>query len=166
MEREDSFTLWGKKSLLVCSTLLFYFFKDMVPFGFIWIIDIKAGETKIHLLCLFKSLQGQCNASPSLSLIKCLQFILINKSLQSQPIKLDVSTESQHRPFLQAFCKRLMALLLCSGPGGNNAAAAGISQSQSRAMIAAAARRRDSSHNELYYEEVEHDRRVRKRKAR
>lgn len=41
-----------------------------------------------------------------------------------------------------------------------------MSQSQSRAMIAAAARRRDSSHNELYYEEAEHERRVRKRKAR
>ncbi len=52
-----------------------------------------------------------------------------------------------------------------SGPGGNNAAA-GIAQSQSRAMIAAAARHRDSSHNELYYEEAEHERRVRKRRAR
>nr|KAF6305060.1 VANGL planar cell polarity protein 1 [Pipistrellus kuhlii] len=39
------------------------------------------------------------------------------------------------------------------GPGNN---AAG----QSRAMIAAAARRRDSSHNELYYEEAEHERRA------
>ncbi|MBN3298275.1 VANG1 protein, partial [Amia calva] len=45
------------------------------------------------------------------------------------------------------------------GPGNN-------ATSQSRAMIAAAARRRDSSHNELYYEEADHDRRVRKRKAR
>lgn len=33
-------------------------------------------------------------------------------------------------------------------------------------MIAAAARRRDTSHNELYYEEAEHERRVRKRRAR
>ncbi|KAF6294034.1 VANGL planar cell polarity protein 1 [Rhinolophus ferrumequinum] len=31
---------------------------------------------------------------------------------------------------------------------------------QSRAMIAAAARRRDSSHNELYYEEADHERRA------
>lgn len=37
---------------------------------------------------------------------------------------------------------------------------------QSRAMIAAAARRRDSSHNELYYEEADHERRVKKRRAR
>ncbi|XP_068079456.1 vang-like protein 1 isoform X2 [Danio rerio] len=37
---------------------------------------------------------------------------------------------------------------------------------QSRAKMAAAARQRDTSHNELYYEEAEHDRRVRKRKAR
>ncbi|XP_034410765.1 vang-like protein 1 isoform X1 [Cyclopterus lumpus] len=51
------------------------------------------------------------------------------------------------------------------GPG-NNAPAAGLAHSQSRAMIAAAARRRDTSHNELYYEEAEHERRVRKRKAR
>ncbi|XP_059905280.1 vang-like protein 1 [Gadus macrocephalus] len=41
-----------------------------------------------------------------------------------------------------------------------------MAHSQSRAMIAAAARRRDASHNELYYEEAEHERRVRKRKAR
>ncbi|KAM9766657.1 vang-like protein 1 isoform 3-T3 [Menidia menidia] len=55
------------------------------------------------------------------------------------------------------------------GPGNNataTAAAAGLAHSQSRAMIAAAARRRDTSHNELYYEEAEHERRVRKRKAR
>lgn len=37
---------------------------------------------------------------------------------------------------------------------------------QSRAKIAAAARQRDTSHNELYYDEAEHDRRVRKRRAR
>ncbi len=37
---------------------------------------------------------------------------------------------------------------------------------QSRAKIAAAARQRDTSHNELYYEEAEHDRRVRKRRSR
>ncbi|CAF92656.1 unnamed protein product [Tetraodon nigroviridis] len=40
------------------------------------------------------------------------------------------------------------------------------STGQSRAMIAAAARRRDNSHNELYYEEAEMERRIRKRKAR
>ncbi|KAG7467308.1 hypothetical protein MATL_G00151970 [Megalops atlanticus] len=45
------------------------------------------------------------------------------------------------------------------GPGNNGAG-------QSRAMIAAAARRRDTSHNELYYEEADHERRVRKRRAR
>uniref|UniRef100_A0A8C7QQ29 VANGL planar cell polarity protein 1 n=1 Tax=Oncorhynchus mykiss TaxID=8022 RepID=A0A8C7QQ29_ONCMY len=37
---------------------------------------------------------------------------------------------------------------------------------QPRAMISAAARRRDATHNELYYEEADHDRRVRKRRAR
>ncbi|XP_077370476.1 vang-like protein 1 isoform X2 [Festucalex cinctus] len=50
------------------------------------------------------------------------------------------------------------------GPG--NSTAAGVAHSQSRAMIAAAAHCRDSSHNELYYEEAEHERRVRKRRAR
>ncbi|XP_070400299.1 vang-like protein 1 isoform X1 [Nothobranchius furzeri] len=55
---------------------------------------------------------------------------------------------------------------LLDSPGNNAAASAGLAQSQSRAMIAAAARRRDTSHNELYYEEVEHEKRVRKRKAR
>lgn len=53
-----------------------------------------------------------------------------------------------------------------TGPGPGNNPAAGLAHSQSRAMIAAAARRRDTSHNELYYEEAEHERRVRKRKAR
>ncbi|KAF3857398.1 hypothetical protein F7725_009257 [Dissostichus mawsoni] len=33
-----------------------------------------------------------------------------------------------------------------------------MAHSQSRAMIAAAARRRDTSHNELYYEDAEHER--------
>ena len=51
-------------------------------------------------------------------------------------------------------------------PGPGNNAPVGMAHSQSRAMIAAAARRRDASHNELYYEEAEHERRVRKRKAR
>ncbi|KAM9485361.1 vang-like protein 1 [Salvelinus alpinus] len=50
------------------------------------------------------------------------------------------------------------------GPAGGS----GGSQvgGQSRAMISAAARRRDATHNELYYEEADHDRRVRKRRAR
>ncbi|KAM6985274.1 vang-like protein 1 [Aplochiton taeniatus] len=54
-----------------------------------------------------------------------------------------------------------------AGPGNTGGSQAGSQTgSQSRAMIAAAARRRDSAHNELYYEEADHDRRVRKRRAR
>ncbi|XP_070979648.1 vang-like protein 1 isoform X2 [Oncorhynchus clarkii lewisi] len=51
-----------------------------------------------------------------------------------------------------------------AGPAGGS----GGSQvgGQPRAMISAAARRRDATHNELYYEEADHDRRVRKRRAR
>lgn len=41
-----------------------------------------------------------------------------------------------------------------------------LNQGRSRAMFAAAARRRDSSHNDRFYDEVEYERRVRKRKAR
>ncbi|XP_076457838.1 vang-like protein 2-B [Babylonia areolata] len=41
-----------------------------------------------------------------------------------------------------------------------------VSQGRSRAMFAAAARRRDSGHNDRFYDEVEYERRVRKRKAR
>uniref|UniRef100_A0A8C2ZQQ4 Vang-like protein n=1 Tax=Cyclopterus lumpus TaxID=8103 RepID=A0A8C2ZQQ4_CYCLU len=37
---------------------------------------------------------------------------------------------------------------------------------QSRAMVTAAAKRKDSAHNELYYEEADYERRVRKRRAR
>ncbi|KAL8202437.1 UNVERIFIED_CONTAM: Vang-like protein 1 [Gekko kuhli] len=50
-------------------------------------------------------------------------------------------------------------MYFAEGPDNN---AAG----QSRAMIAAAAHHRDSGHNELYYEEADHERRVRKRRAR
>ncbi|XP_012681974.1 vang-like protein 1 [Clupea harengus] len=60
--------------------------------------------------------------------------------------------------------KHLAGLKVYNVDGPGNNATAG--QSQSRAMIAAAARRRDTSHNELYYEEADHERRVRKRKAR
>ncbi|XP_067116944.1 vang-like protein 1 isoform X2 [Osmerus mordax] len=62
--------------------------------------------------------------------------------------------------------KHLAGLKVYNVDGPGNNAAAGLAHSQSRAMIAAAARRRDTSHNELYYEEAEHERRVRKRKAR
>lgn len=53
-----------------------------------------------------------------------------------------------------------MHFFVWSGPGSDAAA------SQSRAKIAAAARQRDASHNEVYYEEADYERRVRKRKAR
>ncbi|CAL8322311.1 unnamed protein product [Merluccius merluccius] len=48
----------------------------------------------------------------------------------------------------------------------HTAGAQPANSSQSRAMVAAAAKRKDSAHNELYYEEADHDRRVRKRRAR
>ncbi|XP_064874891.1 vang-like protein 1 [Oncorhynchus nerka] len=62
--------------------------------------------------------------------------------------------------------KHLAGLKVYNVDGPGNNAATGSAHSQSRAMIAAAARRRDTNHNELYYEEAEHERRVRKRKAR
>lgn len=62
--------------------------------------------------------------------------------------------------------KHLAGLKVYNVDGPGNNAAAGLAHSQSRAMIAAAARRRDTSHNELYYEDAEHERRVRKRRAR
>ncbi|XP_042305739.1 vang-like protein 1 isoform X2 [Sceloporus undulatus] len=57
--------------------------------------------------------------------------------------------------------KHMAGLKVYSVDGPDNNAAG-----QSRAMIAAAAHRRDSSHNELYYEEADYERRVRKRRAR
>uniref|UniRef100_A0A673AXT3 VANGL planar cell polarity protein 1 n=1 Tax=Sphaeramia orbicularis TaxID=375764 RepID=A0A673AXT3_9TELE len=41
-----------------------------------------------------------------------------------------------------------------------------LNNSSSRAMVAAANKRKDSAHNELYYEEADYERRVRKRRAR
>uniref|UniRef100_A0A3Q2XSS8 Vang-like protein n=1 Tax=Hippocampus comes TaxID=109280 RepID=A0A3Q2XSS8_HIPCM len=49
---------------------------------------------------------------------------------------------------------------------GSAAGAQPANGNQSQAMIAAAAKRKDSAHNELYYEEADYERRVRKRKAR
>ncbi|XP_054858098.1 vang-like protein 1 [Eublepharis macularius] len=57
--------------------------------------------------------------------------------------------------------KHMAGLKVYSVDGPDNSTAG-----QSRAMIAAAAHRRDSSHNELYYEEADHEHRVRKRRAR
>ncbi|KAG7257057.1 hypothetical protein CRUP_035539 [Coryphaenoides rupestris] len=45
-----------------------------------------------------------------------------------------------------------------AGPG-STVGSQSANSSQSRAMIAAAAKRKDSAHNELYYEEADHDRR-------
>ncbi|XP_061547614.1 vang-like protein 1 [Phycodurus eques] len=49
---------------------------------------------------------------------------------------------------------------------GSAAGAPPANGNQSQATIAAAAKRKDSAHNELYYEEADYERRVRKRKAR
>lgn len=49
---------------------------------------------------------------------------------------------------------------------GNTAGAQPGNGNQSRAMVTAAAKRKDSAHNELYYEEADYERRVRKRRAR
>ncbi|XP_070291643.1 uncharacterized protein [Salvelinus sp. IW2-2015] len=75
----------------------------------------------------------------------------------------NVDGEFPATPATEVFKAKLKSYLLDS-PGNN--AATGLAHSQSQAMIAAAARRRDTNHNELYYEEAEHERRVRKRKAR
>ncbi|KAM4608390.1 vang-like protein 1 [Polymixia lowei] len=65
---------------------------------------------------------------------------------------------------VDAFKNKLRTYLLDSP--GNTAGAQPGNGNQSRAMVAAAAKRRDSTHNELYYEEADHERRVRKRRAR
>lgn len=54
----------------------------------------------------------------------------------------------------------------CAAPG-NTAGAQPGNESQSRAMVTAAAKRKENAaHNELYYEEADYERRVRKRRAR
>ncbi|XP_067116227.1 vang-like protein 1 [Osmerus mordax] len=69
-----------------------------------------------------------------------------------------VLSASKHRT-----AKHLAGLKIYSVEGAAGSQSGGA---QSRAMITAAARRRDASHNELYYEEADHERRVRKRRAR
>lgn len=53
----------------------------------------------------------------------------------------------------------------CAAPG-STAGAQPANGNQSRAMVTAAAKRKDTAHNELYYEEADYERRVRKRRAR
>lgn len=55
--------------------------------------------------------------------------------------------------------------LLRAAPG-STAGAQPANGNQSRAMVTAAAKRKDAAHNELYYEEADYERRVRKRRAR
>uniref|UniRef100_A0A8C3G3C9 Vang-like protein n=1 Tax=Cyclopterus lumpus TaxID=8103 RepID=A0A8C3G3C9_CYCLU len=66
-----------------------------------------------------------------------------------------------HNPALLSASKHRAAKHLAGlkvyNPGNGN---------QSRAMVTAAAKRKDSAHNELYYEEADYERRVRKRRAR
>uniref|UniRef100_A0A8C2K0V8 Vang-like protein n=1 Tax=Cyprinus carpio TaxID=7962 RepID=A0A8C2K0V8_CYPCA len=74
---------------------------------------------------------------------------------------------SVHNPALLTAAKSRAAKHLAGLKVYNvDGAGSDAATAQSRAKIAAAARQRDTSHNELYYEEAEHDRRVRKRKAR
>ncbi|XP_041699473.2 vang-like protein 1 [Coregonus clupeaformis] len=82
-----------------------------------------------------------------------------------------------HNPALLSASKHRAAkhlaglkVYIVDGPG-NPAGPAEVSGGlqvggKSRAMISAAARHRDTTHNELYYEEADYDRRVRKRRAR
>uniref|UniRef100_A0A672SVS9 VANGL planar cell polarity protein 1 n=1 Tax=Sinocyclocheilus grahami TaxID=75366 RepID=A0A672SVS9_SINGR len=69
---------------------------------------------------------------------------------------------SVHNPALLTAAKSRAAKHLAGLKVYNvDGAGSDTATSQSRAKIAAAARQRDTSHNELYYEEAEHDRRVR-----
>ena len=52
------------------------------------------------------------------------------------------------------------------GPSTGSPASAGIPAASSRGIIAAVARQRDAGHNDRYYDEMEYERRVRRRKAR
>lgn len=56
-------------------------------------------------------------------------------------------------------------LFFLAAPGSTAGAQPG-NGNQSRAMVTAAAKRKDNAHNELYYEEADYERRVRKRRAR
>jgi len=59
----------------------------------------------------------------------------------------------------------LLSSLSAAAPG-STAAAQPSNGNQSRAMVTAAGKRKDNAHNELYYEEADYERRVRKRRAR
>uniref|UniRef100_A0A8C4X2F2 VANGL planar cell polarity protein 2 n=1 Tax=Eptatretus burgeri TaxID=7764 RepID=A0A8C4X2F2_EPTBU len=68
------------------------------------------------------------------------------------------SKETPCYPPMCSSATTAMALPFIGNPGGG--------AEHSQAIMAAAARRRDNSHNDLYYEEAEMERRVRKRRAR
>ncbi|KAM9347169.1 vang-like protein 1 [Symphorus nematophorus] len=65
---------------------------------------------------------------------------------------------------VDAFKNKLRTYLLDT-PGSTAGAQPG-NGNQSRAMVTAAGKRKDTAHNELYYEEADYERRVRKRRAR
>lgn len=66
----------------------------------------------------------------------------------------------------QADLTNLLLSFLSDTAPGNAAGAQPSNGNQSRAMVTAAGKRKDSAHNELYYEEADYERRVRKRRAR
>ena len=53
-----------------------------------------------------------------------------------------------------------------SGPATGSPALNGLPAASTRGIIAAVARQRDSGHNDRFYDEIEYERRVRRRKAR
>nr|XP_046221558.1 vang-like protein 1 [Oncorhynchus gorbuscha] len=125
--------------------------RQLQPCYSLCVIRSTDGETRYYNLGQL-SIQG---AALSLLEFYYRDFPLHNPALLSA---------SKHRA-----AKHLAGLKVYTVDGPvNPAGPAGGSQvgGQPRAMISAAARRRDATHNELYYEEADHDRRVRKRRAR
>ncbi|XP_040913818.1 vang-like protein 1 isoform X2 [Toxotes jaculatrix] len=71
-----------------------------------------------------------------------------------------------HNPALLSASKHRAAKHLAGLKVYNVDGAQSGNGNQSRAMVTAASKRKDSAHNELYYEEADYERRVRKRRAR
>eukprot|EP00066_Takifugu_rubripes_P019055 XP_011608321.1 PREDICTED: vang-like protein 1 [Takifugu rubripes] len=71
-----------------------------------------------------------------------------------------------HNPALLSASKHRAAKHLAGLKVYNVDGAQPGNESQSRAMVTAAAKRKDAAHSELYYEEADYERRVRKRRAR
>lgn len=95
-----------------------------------------------------------------------LTFSVLHSNENSDHKSVVVGVRGCCRPAHTSITNRSFVLPALRAAPGSTAGAQPANGNQSRAMVTAAAKRKDAAHNELYYEEADYERRVRKRRAR